>query len=419
MDSDDAQERMNKVWEYNNVASGYFHTTVCAEAFKYGFALVENRYINRRTRLPSTGRTGPQDVNEVLYVLQESYLTIPVPRKDQRNELGAVIRVLMENRLNVLWVGDNPNIVGLEYIDDNIWYRWRIDTKLNERSSSAVQIPVLFGNLTNRNPYRDVRTMFSLYRNPGDSSFNMDGYSDLTDIIDQQLAYNEVASDEKHVIQHQTFPITLFTGMDVGDDYTRGVSDVLSAKNSEADGKILSWDASLEANADFLDRLERQIRETSGYSPITDGDLAKIGQIRNLRGAMVPDIMTTKLKQLYFTMSEQEHAAATLNLIEWHENANWPSEEFYEDKTMDMTWHDEFVPQDELTAAEAQSIRVKMGLDSIHDIVRRLHPELESGQEVDEYIRNNRKTLLELGLMQEEQEPQLRQGEQEKETQQS
>lgn len=401
MDDNEAHARMMRVWEYNSVRSGFFGAALCEEALKFGYALVENRYINTQTRNRVAIRTGEEnEKNEVLYVLQESPLVIPIPRVDQKNEMGAVIRLLMQNREDVLWVGSNPQIVGIEYIDDNIWYRWIVKNPENGREATSVQINVRFGTsiYDNRNPYRTINDLFTLYRNPGDSTFNLDGFSDLADMIEPQNTYNEVASDTGHVIAHQTFPILFFAGMEVK-KYSRGVSDVMSTKNADAKASIVQWDADLQANSMYLDRLESQMLKVGGHSPVSEGDLDKIGQVRNLKGAMVPDILTTSHKQLFFGEAEKEHARATLSIVEWHENPEYPNVDLYEDKSMDITWHNGYVPEDELTTAEAQTIRIREGIDSVRDIVRTNHPELETEEEINAYLEDNRELLEEFGLL--------------------
>jgi hypothetical protein len=220
----------------------------------------------------------------------------------------------------------------------------------------------------------------------------MDGYSALTDQVEPQNKYNETLSDDRHVIAHQTFPILLATGFEVPETYNRGVSDVISHKNADSDMKFVTWDSDLEASERLENRFERQMREISGYSPVIDGDLDHIGQVRNLRGAMVPDIITTRYKQLHYGQVEKEHAASTLRILEWHED------ETFENKEMDITWDDAFVPVDDLTISEARAVDIKSGVENVKDIIKRMHPELETEAEVDKKFRENVALLRELGI---------------------
>jgi hypothetical protein len=122
------------------------------------------------------------------------------------------------------------------------------------------------------------------------------------------------------------------------------------------------------------------MREASGFSPVSDGKLDKIGQVRNLRSAMVPDIMTVSEKQAYFSDNEQRHYESTLRMIEWHEGSN------YENKDLNITYSMDYVPTDELTRAESQAIELNTGMENLRDIIKSRHPELESDEEIDSKV---------------------------------
>lgn len=397
MEDDRANERMSDVWKYNKVESGFFHYKLAVELSKFGYCIVRNEFVEKKTRQPITYRSGRKEDYEVIYKIQEPYLTIPVGRPNNSDELGAVIILHTETQERTMSIpidsDSMPNIVAIEYVDDNVWRKWRILDFNKEGKAKAVSVDMNFGNMVNVNPYGRVDIPFTIYINPGSDSFNLNGHSDIEDVVGINLKYNEVVSDDAHVISNNTWPIALFTGMDIPKTYKRGASDVLSTKNSDADGKILTWDSDLEAIGNLETRLSKDMLTVSGYSAVMFGDLENIGQIRNLKGAMVPDLLTISTKQLFFKEAEQSHATATLDMIEWHELDEYPN------KDIDITISNDYIPQDELTVAEATTIRAKLGLEDVRKIIMREHPELETSDQVDDYIKKNIELLKELGVI--------------------
>lgn len=396
MEDETANKRMSRVWKYNGIESGFFHYKLALEASRFGYCLVRNEYVNTKTREFVVGLHGENVDHDVKYSIKEPYLTIPVGRSGRNDELGAVITLILESQLNTISIPTGrdsmPNIVAIEYMDDTVWRRWKIKDFKKDQKATALSVDIEFGNMVNKNPYGDISIPFTIYINPGSSAFDLNGHSDIADVVDINLKYNEVMSDNAHVISNNTWPILLVTGMDVPKDYKRGPSDVMATKNSDADGKILTWDGNLEQIENLEVRLAKDMLNVSGYSSVMFGDLENIGQIRNLKGAMVPDILTISTKQLFFKRAEEAHAIATLSMIEWHEG------DVYENKDIDITTNTDYIPQDELTAAEAIIIRSKLGLEDIRAIIKNEHPELETEEEIDKYIEGNIELLKKLGV---------------------
>jgi hypothetical protein len=213
-------------------------------------------------------------------------------------------------------------------------------------------------------------------RNAGETEHDIWGDSDLADIIGPQSKYNETLSDDGHVISQNTFPILFGKGLSFPSNWKRGPGDTIDTNNVDADVKYVTWDTDLEASSNYADRLERQIRETAGYSPVIDGDLRNIGQVRNLRGAMMPELLTINHKQIVFADAEQRLADATLRMCEWHEGVT------YEDKHLDIIFSDDFIPVDDLTKAQTLAIELNSGVENLLDVLRKRHPELETEAEI-------------------------------------
>lgn len=386
MEDDAAHERMMDVWEYNNFFNGLFALNVAIDVGRYGFAVVQNMYVDRKTKMPIFHRTGSNLSSEVLYIHQQSPLCIPIPRRGNPTEMGAMIRLHYDDpdSLTGFVMRDDSEVKWVEYIDDEKWWLWRVEIRQRSFGDDIImgtRIPVRFGpNFTDQNPYGNVNVPFTLFRNSGETSHDIWGDSDLADIIGPQTKYNETLSDDGHVIAQNTFPILFGKGLTFPSNWKRGPGDTLDTNNTEADIKYVTWDTDLEASSNFEDRLERQIREVAGYSPIIDGDLRAIGQVRNLRGAMLPELLTVNHKQIAFAHAEQSLAEATLSVIEWHENVEYP------DKKMDINFSDDFIPIDDLTKAETLAIELNAGIENLRDEIRRRHPELETDEEIDEKL---------------------------------
>lgn len=372
MEDDLAQERMMKCWKFNKVMRGKFHINVARIAGTYGFQIIRNKYVRKNSRLPVSVRAKSEE-NEVEFIPLQPQLTIPIPSPQDNTRMGALILLTMTNQYNpMIPNSEYPEIATLEYVDDSRWLMWQIESVGQGNEVKGKRIPYQFGpGYTDVNPYGDVNIPFTIYLNPGDSPFVLDGASDLHDIIELQNKLNETMSDDGHVIANHTFPLLLFSGIQVKDDFKRGVADVLSTKNDQAKGQYITWDANLEASANYSDRLERNIREVSGYSPVSDGILDNIGQVRNLKGAMVPDMLTIREKQAFYGEAEEDHSEAVLRMAEWHEGSS------YENKSLNIKYSEDYIPVDELTRVESQSIAVKEGLEDLRDIIRLRNPELE------------------------------------------
>jgi len=216
-------------------------------------------------------------------------------------------------------------------------------------------------------------------------------FSDLTDITEIQNRYNQFLSDDGHVIDNHTFPLLFAAGFDIPKDFKHSVNTNVATRNADADLKYVVWDADLDASSRLEDRLEKQMRIVAGYSPISDGDLSAIGQVRNLRGAMMPETLTIGDKQVQFAASEEDHAEATLKVIEWHEAST------YKNKKLDIIFRP-FIPTDRLTEVEAQAIEVKTGLEDIRDVILMRNPHLTEA-EVDEKVREIAEVNQTLGIM--------------------
>lgn len=381
MEDDEAHKRIMDTWEFNHVMSGFFHLTLAIESQLYGFQLVRNQYVRKSNQQPIFAKVGQNDgTYEVKYIPLHPMLSIPVPRVNAQHEMGAVILLTMDVQEQPLLGVDTPQIRYVDYVDDESWLRWKVDWNDNATEITGTQIDVQFGQYLNKHPYGNVNVLFTLYRNAGGSMYVMDGNSDLTDIVELQTKYNETLSDDGHVIANHTFPLLLFTGMIVEKDFKRGVADVLSSRNNDAEGRYITWDTNLEASGKFSVRLTEDIREASGYSPVSDGRLDNIGQVRNLRAAMVPDIATISQKQVFYRKAEMEHASATLSMIEWHEAGKYPN------KKLEMTFSEDYIPVDELAKVQAQSMSIDSGIEDLRQVIRDRHPELETDAEIDERV---------------------------------
>jgi len=380
MEDETAQERMQDTWKFNGIHTGMFHLDLAVEIGKYGFAVAQNIYVDKKNRAPVFHNPGPagRKSNEVLYVLQQSPLMIPIPRRDRKTEMGAIIRMTMKADDEPFNIGasQSKDIGYIELVTDYMWVMWQVDfnrSMFGRDTLTGNRVPVRFGpGYEDMNPYGDVNVPFTLYRASNDSKLKIWGVSDLSDILEPQTHYNQVLSDDGHVIANNTFPILFAKGLSLKDDWRRGPNDTVSSTNVQSDMGYVTWDANLEASAAHEDRLERSMREVSGHSPVIDGDLRNIGQVRNLRGAMMPELMSVNHKQIAMADGETEHARATLEMIEFHEETGYP------DKAMDIVFGEDFIPVDDLTSAETDLIRLSSGVKNLLDLIRRENPEFTS-----------------------------------------
>jgi len=383
MEDTAAHERMMPVWEFNRMSTGLLGLNLAIDVGRYGFTVVQNVYVDKKTKRPIFHKPGPGDEAEVLYHPQRPPLVIPLPRKGRDTEMGALIRLSFDDPDTLSGVGQagQENVKWVEFIDDERWWMWKVEVKskmIGQDLIVGTRWPVSFGpEFVDMNPYGDVNIPFTLFRNSGETEHDIWGDSDLADVVGPQSKYNETLSDDGHVIAQNTFPILFGKGLTFPSNWKRGPGDTIDTNNTEADVKYVTWDTDLEASSNFSDRLERQIRETAGFSPVIDGDLRNIGQVRNLRGAMMPELLTINHKQIVFADAEMRLAAATLEIIEWHEGVS------FADKKLDITFSDDFIPVDDLTKAETLAIELNAGVENLRDEIRTRNPDLETDAEID------------------------------------
>ncbi len=383
MEDQVTHERMMPVWEFNRMSTGLLGVNLAIDVCRYGFTVVQNVYVDKKTKTPIFHKPGPGEDAEVLYHPQQPPLVIPLPRKGRETDMGAIIRMSYDDPDSLSGYGnsDRASLKWLEFIDDTRWFLWKVDIKTRTFGGDVVvgtRVPVNFGpEFVDVNPYGNINIPFTLFRNSGETEHSIWGDSDLADVIGPQTKYNETLSDDGHVIAQNTFPILFGKGLTFPSNWKRGPGDTIDTNNTEADVKYVTWETDLDASSNFEDRLERQMRETAGFSPVIDGDLRSIGQVRNLRGAMMPELLTINHKQIVFTDAEQRLAEATLFLIEWHESASYP------DKKLDITFSDDFIPVDDLTKAETLAIELNSGVENLRDEIKKRNPELETDAEID------------------------------------
>ena len=378
-----AHERMMRVWDHNRMSTGLFGVNLAIDVCRYGFSVVQSVYVDKETGQPIFHKPGISSDAEVLYYPQDPPLVIPLPRRGRETEMGAIIRMSYDNPESVTGHvrSEESEVKWIEYIDDTRWWAWKVETKQRSFGGDLVigtRVPIKFGaNFEDVNPYGNVNVPFTLFRNCGETAHDIWGDSDLADVVGPQNKYNETLSDDGHVIAQNTFPILFGKGLTFPANWKRGPGDTIDTNNTEADVKYVTWETDLEASSRFADRLERQIRETAGFSPVIDGDLRAIGQVRNLRGAMMPELLTINHKQIVFSDAEKRLAESTLKLIEWHEGVKYP------DKNLDIVFSDDFIPVDDLTKAETLAIELNSGVENLRDQIKTRNPELETDAEID------------------------------------
>ena len=345
-----------------------------------GNSLVELMVYDKATRKPFDPKKRVEKGNfYVHYTLNDSSVTVPLPRINDRRALGAVIKYYeLEDvdEYEVLGLDFDPGvrIWILEYVTDDLWLRWYHE---GNDQANAQLIPV-FNKVgqENINPYGDVRIPFVLFKNIGDP-MNLDGESDIEDVIPLQNSLNERMTDDALVISYHAVPIVKFLkGAKMPRNFIRKRNSALEF-DGEGDAEYLTWEDKLEASQKTKAETRTAISEVTQISGLTRGNMQGAGQLRTgigVKTMFVPDIIGVRMRRPYMMRGERELVYSTAKLYEFYGKYD-----FGMDYRCEIFMPEDFLGIDEWMETQVKALKIQSGMPMTQELKEEF-PELSDEQ---------------------------------------
>lgn len=365
-----------RVWKKNNYAQWMWGlwATVGAESR----ALVLHSWLDgSRKRLDKfesgVSRQKMKDNGVVWSEVLDNLQCIAIPHARQPRELGAVVRWYADpDAGNVMGgaiapaPGQNDTIT--ELVTDSLWFRFR----------GRELIPHSWGT---ENRYGDVRTLFSLIRNPADIADSEDGLS-------MQVMLLEDIYNGAEIKRNHAFPEILYVGyeppyriVDGKKTLMRGPTIAHIAPDKGADIKKVGPPANISDIGISQGDIHQALDESMGLSVI-ERSSEGLGQIRSAPGIgrmQAKSERRRRRKMIHAENSERELFEAIRDMTLYHA---FPQEdrEAMRDCEIIVQFPDDAFTSDPYTAAQTDQIEVTAGLESRAEKVRARHPEMTEDQ---------------------------------------
>jgi len=349
------------VYYYNEMATLMMDTRLMASVT--GMAVMETAIYNKATKKPFFGGEAiTKDNFYVHYRLSDSQITIPLPRLDDRRELGAIIKYYQLDDVDQyeffgieykaadeVWV--------LEYVNDYVWLRW---WHYKNDANNATIVPVFNQEaVKNINIYGDVRVPFVLFKNIGDP-MTLEGESDLEDAIPLQDNLNARMTDDAIVIAYHSLPLLkALRGAKIPDNFVRKPNSILEI-DGDGDVEYATWEDKLEASHRYKSDIRSSIAEATQVSQLSRGNMGGVGQLKTgigVKSLYVPDIIGVRMRRPYMVKGEKDLIFATAKLYEKYGNYD-----FDENYRCEIFMPEDFIGIDEYMETQIKNLRIQSGL---------------------------------------------------------
>lgn len=379
-----------RIWnpEFNDMED--FMSDVALMAGVTGFAVVRNNFINMETGLPFDLNASNAIIKAnatIEYELYDSTIIMPIPYIDKQTKkifprkLGGYIIMYDSDSFsgNAIFDRLRGAILNqydvIEYVDNEVYLRWVSENK----SEKFVQQTVFAGtNYENKNPFKNVNTIFSLFVNPGDPMI-LEGEPDHIDGIPLNRALNETLNDDRNAISFHSFPILLLYGAKLPENFRRTASSTLEFDNIDQKAEYLVWDDDLEASDKIQTKYRENISRVTKVSDLSRGNASNIGQIRGASGLKTlfrADYINIKRKQKKFAKGERNMMKSALQMYGYYTKTS------LKPFRSEVKFKEDFLGIDELMKAEITAMQQKAGVVLPEDIIRENYDDLKTEAQV-------------------------------------
>ena len=372
------------VWNHGD--TDYLDDTKSLNALVTGYSIVQRFLYDFRTMKPFVRGTQPLTMVKngiIIKKLLDSCCTVPLPYIDENgvvenDKLGAILSIY-----------DTDNFVGsmtlmsllnknyqkqtvIEYIDSDIWVKW----VKNQNENAYQQVTVNAGtDYENRNPFRDISVLFTVYRNTGDP-FSVEGDSEVGQLKSLNTELNELGTGDKDTITYHQDPLLVGSGgADLPDDFVKSKNSFVAFDRKDAKLQYITWDGNLEASAKRQETLRRVMSNVTGVSLISRGFLSEIGQIRS--GPPLKALFTSErsiMSRKFKAFGKGERADMKADILFWEKST---SSDLKVDKSIsfNIEYQHDFLGLDKLLNEEIKSLQLQAGSESREDIIAAEHPD--------------------------------------------
>jgi hypothetical protein len=295
----------------------------------------------------------------------------------KRNKWGKIIAVVMKYQAQDWGKGKNYTVTEL-VVDDSRWM-WVDEGMLSDAlgALAVATVPGLVetGTLTQSdNKYKLSDEFIDLLN-------NQDERSDIEDIMDLNIAFDEALTDKRHFFNKHGWP-QLVSEVNL-ENVQNSPNKVWEITPDADDGKkvldrlgFLTWDGKMSDYKEFIENLERLIYIQSNTAAISTGDLKAIGQLRSgaaLITAHSVAIHKTEEKQLVWERNEKALFKALVNFDSFL-HAEEPEARYRDFKPV-IRFPRDFVPGAEAERATIQKTQADSHLRPLRDIMQENDPE--------------------------------------------
>lgn len=294
----------------------------------------------------------------------------------KRNRWGKIIAVVVKYKSTDYGKSKVSHITEL-IVDDSRWM-WVDKGSITEALGNlAISLP---GAQTGGSFVRQENS-YKLSDEFVDLLNNQDERSDIEDIMDLNIAYDEALTDDKHFFSKHGWPqlvseVSLENVIHSPNKIWEITPDVDDGKKVLDRMGFLTWDGKMADHKEFVDNLERLIHIQSNTAAISTGDLKAIGQLRSgaaLITAHSVAIHKTEEKQLMWEKNEQALFKALVNFDSQIHGEEVESR--YRDFAPVIRFPRDFVPGAEHERAQIQQIQINSHVRPLRDIIMENDPE--------------------------------------------
>lgn len=295
----------------------------------------------------------------------------------KRNKWGKIIAVVLKYKA-INWGKNAVRHVTELIVDDSRWM-WVDEGGIAEAvAAMGVQVSP---EITGAGNYTRADNKYKLSDEFVDLLNNQDERSDIEDVMDLNIAYDEALTDDKHFFSKQGWP-QLVTEVSL-ENVIHSPNKVWEITPDVDDNKkvldrmgFLTWDGKMSDHKEFTENLERLIHIQSNTAAISTGDLKAIGQLRSgpaLITAHSVAIHKTEEKQLVWEKNEKALFKALVNFDSQLHGQEVESR--YREFKPVIRFPRDFVPGAELERAQIQQIQINSHIRTLKDLLKENDPE--------------------------------------------
>lgn len=313
----------------------------------------------------------------------------PVRTYVKKNRFGNIAAVVSQYFSTDYATGKKYSLTEL-VVDDSRWV-WRsegtMELLLYEKNvgtsfAASMQSSTLLSS--SENPYK-LANEFVHFIN------NEDLKSDISEILDLNIALDEALTDKQHFFAKHGWPQLVsevsLQNVSYSPNKIWEISPDIDDKKKVLDRLgFLTWDGKMEDHAKYIKNLERNIMILSNTAAISTGDLEAIGQLRSgaaLITAHSVAIHKTESKQIIWDDNEKRlyYALAAMDAFFHSEKKDGRFPEL----EPEIRFPKDFVPGAELERVQIQQMQFNSHLKPLEDIIEEEYGDISPEQVKEKY----------------------------------